>query len=134
VTAPKEYADVVEALLRAIYVDSGNSLETVEATLFCLIVGKPLGGIERLLVKSSPRNSKALWPTNEIQVRILNGFNKQLLIHLKSSHQRNTTFGHLPYVSVELCGVELCKGAGKNKKGALTAACKYALHFLQENV
>jgi dsRNA-specific ribonuclease len=39
-------ADVVEALLGAIYVDSGNSLEAVERTIFRLIVGNPP---ERLL-------------------------------------------------------------------------------------
>ncbi len=63
---------------------------------------------------------------------ILNDFNKQLLIHMKSCHRRNMTFGHLPCVSVELRGVQLCKG--KVKKGALTAVNEYALHIMQENV
>ena len=115
--------------------DSGNSLETVEATLFRLTVGKPPPPPQRSAYgESSPRDSKALWPSTEIQVRILNGFNKQLLIHLKSFHHRNTTFGLLPYVSVKLRGVQFCKGAGKNQSGALNAACSYAVNILQENV
>ena len=33
---------------------------------------------------------------------------------LQRKIKRDTTFGHLPYVSVELRGVQFCKGAGKN--------------------